>query len=355
MAASALVEDFAWPTMDACFTAFDKDGDDLLSLDEFALICRALFRNDKGHIYVVPDAHLQQMFAVFDRNADGFVDRSEFQFCWNNWIKLIVRPINAFLVVDVQNDFISGTLDISNCAAQQNGLEIVEPINRIIDTVPFDAVFYSLDWHPSDHVSFIDNIKKRPLDETSELDADTAQVYDTVVFAGPPPMKQRMWPRHCVQDSWGAELHKDLKMAPDAVKVYKGTNSDVDSYSVFWDNKKMSDTTLNAQLMMKGTSDIYVCGLAYDVCVGATAIDAISWGYRTIMIDDCCRGVDLKDIEQTKNTVVSNNGIIVHSKDVKAMVEGRDRRPELGYKLAMELRNPESVLSQRQTVKRPAV
>lgn len=129
-------------------------------------------------------------------------------------------------------------------------------------------------------------------------------------------MKQRMWPRHCVQDSWGAELHKDLKVGDNAVKVYKGTNSDVDSYSVFWDNKKLSDTTLNAQLKIKGTSDIYVCGLAYDVCVGATAIDAISAGYRTILIDDCCRGVDLKDIEHTKETVISNNGIIAHSKEV---------------------------------------
>lgn len=340
--------------MDACFTAFDKDGDDLLSLNEFTLICRALFRNDKGHIYVVPAAKVQQMFAVFDKNADGFIDRNEFQFCWNNWIKVIVRPVNAFLVVDAQNDFVSGTLSLSNCAAQHDGSEIIEPINRIIDTVQFDAIFCSLDWHPSDHISFLDNIKKRPLDESSEMDADSAQVYDTVVFAGSPPMRQRMWPRHCVQDSWGAELHKDLKIGADAIKIYKGTNSEVDSYSVFWDNKKLSDTSLNVQLQQRGTSDIYVCGLAYDVCVGATAIDAMSAGYRTILIDDCCRGVDLKDIEHTKQTVVSNDGIIVHSKDVKAMVEGRDRRPELGYKLAMELRNADSVLSLRQVVKRPA-
>lgn len=51
-------------------------------------------------------------------------------------------------------------------------------------------------------------------------------------------------------------------------------------------------------------------------CVGATAIDAISAGYRTILIDDCCRGVDLKDIEHTKETVISSNGIIAHSKEV---------------------------------------
>lgn len=53
-----------------------------------------------------------------------------------------------------------------------------------------------------------------------------------------------------------------------AIKVYKGTNPEVDSYSVFWDNKKMERTTLDDQLQGKGVTDIYVCGLAYDVCVG---------------------------------------------------------------------------------------
>lgn len=174
-----------------------------------------------------------------------------------------MRPTNAFLVVDVQNDFISGSLNISNCSAQHNGAEVkypvvtlmkerhvperltdgeylrvpvhllrigitlmrctfllhftlssqvLAPINKLLDSVDFDSVFYSLDWHPSDHVSFIDNIKKRALHTTSAVDADNAQVYDTVVFSGPPPMKQKLWPRHCVQDSWGSELHKDLKV-----------------------------------------------------------------------------------------------------------------------------------------------
>lgn len=63
--------------------------DDLLSLPEFMLICRALFRNDKGHIYVVSDEKLEQIFEVFDKNEDGFIDRNEFQFCWNHWIKTV--------------------------------------------------------------------------------------------------------------------------------------------------------------------------------------------------------------------------------------------------------------------------
>lgn len=119
----------------------------------------------------------------------------------------------------------------------------------------------------------------------------------------------------------------------------------------------MTDTTLCGQLRLKNATDIYICGLAYDVCVGpyivticllfvlfltvflgATAVDALAIGYRTILLDDCSRGVDLLDIEKTKNTVIANNGVIVNSDQVQAMVEGRDRRPELGYKLAMELK-----------------
>lgn len=83
----------------------------------------------------------------------------------------IVRPVSVFLVVDVQNDFISGTLNISQCAAQQNGLDVVDPINRLLDTVEFDAVFYSLDWHPSDHVSFIDNLPYRKVHDSSPVSA----------------------------------------------------------------------------------------------------------------------------------------------------------------------------------------
>jgi len=51
--------------------------------------------------------------------------------------------------------------------------QILEPINKLLDTVDFDAVFYSLDWHPSDHVSFIDNVKMRAMDEASAVGKNT--------------------------------------------------------------------------------------------------------------------------------------------------------------------------------------
>ncbi|XP_076302184.1 nicotinamidase-like [Lasioglossum baleicum] len=324
--------------MDACFTAFDKDGDGYLSVAEFEFICRALFRNGRGKVYNIEESQLREIYSIFDLNGDGKIDREEFEVCWNRWIKICTRPKGAFLIVDVQNDFITGSLNIKQCAAQHDGSEVIEPINRLLETVQFDAVFYSLDWHPMNHVSFIDNLHLREVDPSSGISKEAAQVYDTITFRGPPLLTQRLWPRHCIQDSWGAELHKDLKIVNNAIKIYKGTNPEVDSYSVFWDNKKLMETSLSSQLQERGATDIYICGLAYDVCVGATAVDALTNGYRTILIDDCSRGVDLVDIEKTKATVIANNGVIVNSSQVKAMVEGKDRRPELGYKLALEIK-----------------
>lgn len=62
------------------------------------------------------------------------------------------------------------------------------------------------------------------------------------------------------------------QMVEGAIKVYKGTNPEVDSYSVFWDNKKLTDTSLSTQLRMRHATDIYICGLAYDVCVGKQTV-----------------------------------------------------------------------------------
>lgn len=65
--------------MDACFTAFDKDGDGYLSLQEFELICRALFRNDTGKVYGLENNQLQEIFNIFDTKKDGLMDREEFE------------------------------------------------------------------------------------------------------------------------------------------------------------------------------------------------------------------------------------------------------------------------------------
>ncbi|KAB7496021.1 Pyrazinamidase/nicotinamidase [Armadillidium nasatum] len=279
------------------------DIDGVLNQTEFGALCRALFRNEKGKPYPVDTADLITLFTIFDTNKDNAINKEEFKFCWQKWIK-----------------------------------QVIPPINRLVEEVNFDVVVYSLDWHPPDHVSFIDNIHIRPLHQSCKISSEDARVYDVLTFdIQHRKQDQKMWPRHCVQNTWGSELHKDLKVSEDAVLVKKGTDPDVDSYSAFWDNNKLSYTSLNEELQKRNITDVFVCGIAYDVCVGATATHANEAGYRTILIEDACRGVSEEDIRATKEAIKANNGLIIQSSKVKYLVNGKDRPPQLGMKLALEL------------------
>ena len=177
--------------------------------------------------------------------------------------------------MDVQNDFIDGTLALKNCPAKQDGAEVVPCINYMLDNVPFDVIVYTLDWHPADHCSFIENVHIRKLTENSPSKKNI-KAYDTVIFEDYPDIEQKLWPAHCVQNSPGSQLHPDLivvdektdPMRRHVVYTKKGSKSDIDSYSAFFDNCKLNETTLNIDLKKLGVNELYVCGLAADVCVG---------------------------------------------------------------------------------------
>lgn len=73
------------------------------------------------------------------------------------------------MVVDVQNDFIDGTLALRTCEAKQNGAHIVEPINYLVKKGHFDKIIYSLDWHSENHISFYENLHLRELHSDSKV------------------------------------------------------------------------------------------------------------------------------------------------------------------------------------------
>lgn len=331
--------DASFANRTTCFSAFDLDRDDKLSATEFEALCVALFRNDDtGKNYSLSQKNLTEVFNIFDKNQDGFIDNKEFEKCWSEWIRVILKPISALMVVDVQNDFISGTLACSDAPSKHDGNEVIEPINNLIEAGHFDEIFYSLDWHPVEHSSFLENIHLRPLHPSTPTPADKVYKGCDVVFDGEPPFEMRLWPRHCIEDSWGAELHADLRMPKHATKICKAYKVDVDSYSAFWDNRHETQTDLDAQLRSRGVTDVFTCGIAYDYCVGSTAVDAIKAGYRTYLIEDASRGVDLDGIETMKQKIINLGGIIINSTEVPSLVSGRDRRPEMGYQLALELK-----------------
>jgi len=335
-------EDLNDEAMLNCFNTFDVDKDGALNITEFTSLCKTLFKNGQGTPYEVDSQTVVEIFNIFNSKADGLLNKEEFNFSWKNWISKILKPRSALIVVDVQNDFISGSLAISNCPAGHNGEDVVAPINHMLDKIPFTMICYSLDWHPTDHVSFDDNAHLRKIAAESKVqDPNSIKPFDVVVFEAHgkvPKMEQAMWPRHCVQETWGAELHKDLKFHPNGHTIKKGFNPDVDSYSAFFDNKKLGKTNMEELIRKEEVTDLYVCGIATDVCVAFTAFHSQELGFRTILVEDASRGIQEPEIKSTFDKLREGHGCIVKTGEVAAMVQGKDRRPELALKLALECR-----------------
>lgn len=188
--------------------------------------------------------------------------------------------MKVLLLIDLQNDFMpTGSLPVAE------GHEVVPVANELIRSGGFDLIVASKDWHPSNHLSFAANHQERSPFELIDLNG-TPQV---------------LWPEHCVQGTTGAEFHPDLETQKIDKVIYKGTNYLIDSYSAFFDNQKLKETELreylDKQCANRGISrsdlELYVCGLATDYCVKASAIDAASLGYKTHLIVDASRGVNM--------------------------------------------------------------
>ena len=164
----------------------------------------------------------------------------------------LLRPGDALVIVDMQNDFVSGSL------AVPGGGEVTPVLNRYIDifTRQHLPVIATRDWHPPHHRSF------------RESGGD--------------------WPAHCVASSAGAAFVPALALPPDAIVISKGTQTDREAYSGF------AGTDLDRQLRARGVSRLFVGGLATDYCVLNTVLDARRCGYDVFLLADGIRAVNIR-------------------------------------------------------------
>ena len=166
----------------------------------------------------------------------------------------------ALIVTDLQNDFAdpAGSLHV------RGGEGLLPLVARLVARSRADGalVVYTQDWHPEETPHF-------------------------AAFGG-------AWPAHCVRGTWGAELVPGLEVAGPVVR--KGANGE-DGYSGFTMRDPSSGATvptgLEGLLRGRGIERVLVCGLATDYCVGATAEDAVALGFRTTLLVDAIRAVDL--------------------------------------------------------------
>lgn len=178
---------------------------------------------------------------------------------------------DMLLVIDVQNCFMPG-----GSLAVKEGDAIVPVINRVATV--FANVAVTQDWHTKDHISFASQHSgKKP--------------FDTVKLKYG---EQVLWPEHCVQGTDGAGLHKDLAIPHAQLVIRKGFRRDTDSYSAFLEADKQTSTGLAAYLRSRKIRHVYLCGLATDFCVFWSAMDARRAGFETSVVEDACRGIDLK-------------------------------------------------------------
>lgn len=195
-------------------------------------------------------------------------------------------PNDVLLVVDVQHDFLPG-----GSLAVPDGDAVIPVINRLGQR--FRHVVLTQDWHPAGHMSFAAGYPGRaPFDMID------------VVYGS-----QMLWPTHCVQGTHGAELSPVLDLPHAELVVRKGFRPDVDSYSAFKEADRVTPTGLAGYLRERGFTRVFLTGLALDVCVAWSAIDARAAGFTAVMLDDACRAIDAHGSLARAERMMSEAGV----------------------------------------------
>jgi nicotinamidase/pyrazinamidase len=182
---------------------------------------------------------------------------------------------DVLIVIDVQNDFCPG-----GALAVADGDAVIPVIHSVAPL--FEHIVLTQDWHTPDHNSFASaHPGKKPFEQIE-------------VGYGP----QTLWPDHCVQGTGGADFPPALQITRAGLLraeliLRKGFRREIDSYSAFFENDRSTSTGLAGYLRERGFKRVFLAGLAYDYCVGYSALDARRLGLDAIILRDACRAIDL--------------------------------------------------------------
>ena len=197
-----------------------------------------------------------------------------------------IRSNDVLLVIDVQNDFCPG-----GSLAVADGDAVLAPIHRIAPR--FAHIVLTQDWHTANHASFASaHPGKHPFKQIE-------------LAYGP----QTLWPDHCVQGTRGAEFHPKLNLPQAELILRKGFRPRIDSYSAFFENDRVTPTGLAGYLDDRGLTRVFLAGLAYDYCVGYSALDARRLGLEAVILRDACRAINLNGSVEKIEAQFSEAGV----------------------------------------------
>lgn len=162
----------------------------------------------------------------------------------------IDRETDVLLIVDFQNDFITGSLAVAGAES------LIPVINSYIKK--FKNIVFSRDRHKLDHPSFIGQ-------------------------GGP-------WPDHCVDNTFGMEIHSGISITGQALdKLCVDKGRDKEAYSA------LDGTDLADRFKVAGFRRLFICGLATDYCVKATVLNAVDkFDGKVFLLVDAIKAVNIK-------------------------------------------------------------
>ncbi|EHR79836.1 pyrazinamidase/nicotinamidase pxnc [Thermococcus litoralis DSM 5473] len=181
--------------------------------------------------------------------------------------------MEALIIVDMQRDFMPG-----GALPVPEGDKIIPTIEELIKKFEQRGalIVATRDWHPPNHISFKEQ-------------------------GGP-------WPRHCVQNTEGAEIV--VSLPKDTIIISKADKPDKEAYSGF------EGTELAEILKEKGVKRVYICGVATEYCVRATALDAIKNGFEVYLIKDAVKGIKREDEEKALKELEEKGAKIISSAEL---------------------------------------
>lgn len=200
---------------------------------------------------------------------------------------------NVLIAVDVQNDFIDGSLAVTE------GEQVVQPINDVAAAVrdTGGTVAFTRDWHPAETPHFAD-------------------------YGG-------AWPVHCVAETEGAAFHPDLDVRDTDIVINKGMEQ-TDGYSG-WEGVTDDGQTLEAIIAPLSREEkvrVFVGGLATDYCVKATALDIAARfkddeRVHLYLLRDAIRAVGLAPTDEKKALAAMEEAKIqaISADEARVMIE----------------------------------
>lgn len=189
-----------------------------------------------------------------------------------------------------------------------DGDKIVGPIKS--NVIPnFDHNLVIVEIHPYGHVSLASTIRSTIRGRTWEPGwLHLEQILQREVTMAPHALltldelreyvlrnegqRIRLWPDHSLMGDPKTSLLEGLERGMFSYEFHKGMDPKVDSYSAFRDVLRQS-TGLTAMLDTIQTRRVFISGLAFDFCVGWTAIDAVIDGFEAYIIEDATRAVNI--------------------------------------------------------------